>query len=71
MDTRSRELSRSGNRLSRRFYDVELLYPFDEFQTNWILYREHTKYKHHFYCVVNTIKVMFLFFVSLFKIQFV
>ena len=43
------------------FHDVELLYPFDEFQTNWIFYRENIKQKHHFYCVADMIKVMFLF----------
>ena len=44
------------------FHDVELIYPSDEFQTNWTFYREHTKQKHHFYRVVHTIKVMRLFF---------
>ena len=44
------------------FHDVELLYPSEEFQTNWIFYREHTIQNNHFYCVADTIKVMFLFF---------
>ena len=43
-------------------HDVELLYPSDEFQTNWIFYREHKIQKHHFYREANTIKVMVLFF---------
>ena len=33
----------------------------DEFQTNWIFNREHTKQKHQFYRVGDTLKVMFLF----------
>ena len=41
-------------------YNVELLYPLDEFQTNWIFYRGNIKHKHHFYRVGNMIKVMFL-----------
>ena len=44
-------------------YDVELLYPLDEFQRNWIFYRGNIKQKHHFYRVADTIKVMFLFYV--------
>ena len=43
----------------RYFHDVELLYPSDKFQRNWIFDREHTKHKHHFYCVADTIKLMF------------
>ena len=39
------------------FYDVELLYPLD------LLQRKH-KTKNHLYCVADTIKVMFLFYVS-------
>ena len=45
----------------RYFHDVELLCPSDEFQRNWIFNREHTKQKHHFYRVADTIKLMFLF----------
>ena len=36
------------------FYDVELLYPLDEFQTNLIFYRGNIKQKHHIYRVANT-----------------
>ena len=36
------------------FNVVELLYPFDEFQTNF--YIGHIKLKHHFHCVAETIK---------------
>ena len=43
------------------FDNVELLYPLDEFHTNWIFYRGNIKQKHHFYRVADTIKVMFLF----------
>ena len=53
------------------FYDVELLYPVDEFQTNLIFYGGNIKQKHNFYCVADTINVMFLFYVSLLKIKFV
>ena len=53
------------------FKDVELLYPSDKFQTNWIFYREHTIQNNPFYCVADTIKVMVLFYVSLLNIQFV
>ena len=50
------------------FNDVELRYPYYEFQTNWIFYRDHTKQKKHkFYCVADTIKVMFSFFRSSIK----
>ena len=52
--------------------NIELLYPFDKFQRNWIMYREHTKQKHQFYRVADAIKVIFFFFfVSLLKIKFV
>ena len=51
--------------------DVELLYPLDEFQTNLIFYRGNIKLKYHFYHVADTIKVIFLFYVSLLKIKFV
>ena len=61
----------SLTRGSKYFYKIELLYPLDEFQTNWIFFRGNIKQKHHFYCVANTIKVMFLFYVSLLKIKFV
>ena len=50
-------------------YDVELLYPLDEFQTNLIFYRGNIKQKHHFYRLADTIKVMFLFYVSQIKDQ--
>ena len=50
------------------FYNVELLYPIDKFQRNLIFYRENIKQKHHFNCVAIT---MFLFYVSLLKINFV
>ena len=53
------------------FNDVELLYPLDEIETNLISYRGNIKLKHHFYRVADTIKMMFLFYVSLFKIKFV
>ena len=53
------------------FEYVELCYPLDEFQWNWIFYRGNIKQKHHFYHVADTIKVVFLFYVSLLKIQFV
>ena len=49
------------------FYDIELLYPLDEFQTNWIFFRGNIKHKHLFYRVGDTIKVMFLFHVSSIK----
>ena len=52
-------------------YNVELLYPLDEFQTNLIFYRGNIKQKHHFYCVADKIKAMFLFYVSLLKTKFV
>ena len=52
-------------------YDVELLYPLDKFQTNLIVYRGNIKQKHHFYRVVDTIEVMFLFYFSILKIKFV
>ena len=42
------------------FYNVELLYPLDKFQTNLISYRGNIKQKHHFDPVADTIKVMFL-----------
>ena len=48
-------------RVIKYFNDVELLYPLDKFQTNLIFYRWNIKQKHHFYCVVDTIKVMFWF----------
>ena len=50
---------------------VELLYPLDEFQKKSIFYRGNIKLKHNFYSVADTIKVMFLFYVSLLKIKFV
>ena len=53
----------------KHFKDVELLSPVDEFQRNLIFYRGNIKLKHHFYLVVDTIKVMFLFYVSLLKIK--
>ena len=54
------------------FYDVELLYPFDEFQTIWILYREHTKKKTSLLLRGWHDKSdVFVFFISLLKIQFV
>ena len=53
------------------FNNVELLHPLDEFQTNLIFYRGKIQQKHHFYRVADTIKVMFLFYVSLLKIKFV
>ena len=37
------------------FNNVELLYLSDEFETNNMFYREHTKQKHQFYCVADTI----------------
>ena len=43
----------------KKIPDVEILCPSEEFQTNWIFNREHKIQKHHFYCVANTIKVMF------------
>ena len=46
-------LNKSGKGFKIFLQYVELLYPFNKFQTNWTLYREHTKSKHHFYCVVN------------------
>ena len=45
------------------FHDVELLYPLDKFERNWIFYRGNIKQKHHFYRVADTIKVMFWFYV--------
>ena len=52
-------------------YNVELLYPADKFQTNWIFYREHTIQNNYFYCVADRIKVIVLFYVYLLKIQLV
>ena len=37
-------LNKSGKGF-KIFFNIELLYPFDEFQTNWIFYREHAKQK--------------------------
>ena len=51
-------------------YNVELLYPLNEFQTNFIFYRGNITQKHHFYRVADTLKVLFLFYVSLLKIKF-
>ena len=53
------------------FYDVQLLYPSHKFQTNWIFYREHTIQNIHIYHVDNMIKLMFLFYKSLLKFQYV
>ena len=50
------------------FYNVELLYPLDKFTTNWIFYRGNVKQNYHFYCEGDTIKKIFLFYVSLLKI---
>ena len=58
-------------RVIKHFYNVELLYPLDEFQKNLIFYRGNIKQKHHFYRVADTIKVMFLFYVSLLNIKLV
>ena len=55
----------SGEGYTFFFYNVELLYPLDEFQTIYIFYRGNIKHKHHFYRVTDTIKVMFLFYVAL------
>ena len=41
------------------------------FKKKFILYRGNMKQKHHFYRVADTMKVMFLFYVSLLKLQFV
>ena len=35
-------------RVIKYLYDVVLLYPLDEFQTNLIFYRGNIKQKHHF-----------------------
>ena len=53
------------------FYNVELLFPLEEFQTNLIFYRGNIKQKHHFYCVATMIKERFLCYVSILKIKFV
>ena len=50
---------RGRGRGVKYFNDVELLYPPDEFQTNLIFYRWNIKQKHHFYCIADTIKLMF------------
>ena len=52
------------------FNDVKLLNPLDKFQANLNFYRGNIKLKYHFYCVDDTIKVMF-FYVCLLKIKFV
>ena len=51
----------------RYFHDVELLYPSDEFQTSWIFYSKHTKQKHQFYRVADTIKSDVFVFLFLYE----
>ena len=53
------------------FYNVELLYPLDKFQKNLIFFKGNIKEKHHFYCVADTIKVMFFVLCFSINIKFV